>query len=169
MLIMTFKSLFVCLFFLYFGKFFFFQKWSHNFYKIFYIKRKRQDQRTCTELICRTFKKKTTKYKEIKNCETRRVTLTYSHNNISPVLRILHWFPVKYRVMYKILLLTHKCLDGLAAGYMTFLFQEYKPSHNLRSSSKLNLVPSSSVIIQVLLGKDLLLYILWTLQYLNIC
>ena len=61
--------------------------------------------------------------------------------HITPVLRDLHWLPVKFRIMYKILLLTYKCLHGLAPEYLTDLIQEYKPVRNLRSSSKQNLVP----------------------------
>ena len=55
----------------------------------------------------------------------------------------LHWLPVKFRIMYKILLLTYKCLHGLAPDYLAELIQEYKPSRNLRSSSKINLVAAS--------------------------
>ena len=55
----------------------------------------------------------------------------------------LHWLPVKYRIVYKILLLTYKCFHGLAPDYLADLIQEYKPSRNLRSSSKRYLVSKS--------------------------
>ena len=45
--------------------------------------------------------------------------------------------------MYKILLLIYKCLHGLAPDYLAELIQEYKPSRNLRFSSKINLVTTS--------------------------
>ena len=41
--------------------------------------------------------------------------------------------------MYKILILTYKCIHGLAPVYLQELIQEYKLTRNLRSSSKLNL------------------------------
>ena len=52
----------------------------------------------------------------------------------------LHWLPVKYRIMYKILILTYKCIHGAAPIYLQELIQEYKPCRNLRSSSQFNFV-----------------------------
>ena len=83
------------------------------------------------------------KLQRIQNSAARLVTRTRGHDHITPVLYNLHWLPVKYRIIYKILLLTYKCLHGLAPDYLADLIQEYKPSRNLRSSSKLNLVSLS--------------------------
>ena len=76
-------------------------------------------------------------------CLLGLVSRTSSRDHITPVLRQLHWLPVRFRIMYKILLITYKCLHGLAPDYLTELIQEYKPSRNLRSSSKMNLVTTS--------------------------
>ena len=46
----------------------------------------------------------------------------------------LHWLPVKYRIMYKILLLVFKCLSGEAP---TYLQEMIKSRRTLRSSSAL--------------------------------
>ena len=87
------------------------------------------------------------KLQRIQNSAARLVSRTRYKDHITPVLRKLHWLPIKYRIMYKILLLTFKCLHGLAPDYLADLIHEYKPSRNLRSSSKLNLVsPSVSTI-----------------------
>lgn len=83
------------------------------------------------------------KLQRIQNSAARLVTRTRPSDHITPVLRDLHWLPVKFRIMYKILLLTYKCLNGLAPDYLTDLIQEYKPARNLRSSSKRFLVPPS--------------------------
>ena len=69
--------------------------------------------------------------------------LQTSHDHITPVLQKLHWLPVRYRIMYKILILTYKCIHGLAPLYLQELIQEYKPIRNLRSSSKLNLISAT--------------------------
>ena len=76
----------------------------------------------------------------IQNSAARLVTRTRSSEHITPVLRKLHWLPVKYRIMYKILILTYKCIHGAAPIYLQELIQEYKPCRNLRSSSQFNLV-----------------------------
>ena len=86
-----------------------------------------------------------TKLQRIQNTAARLVSQTCSRDHITPVLHQLHWLPVKFRIMYKILLLTYKCLHGLAPDYLAELVQEYKPSRNIRSSSKINLVTTSSV------------------------
>ncbi len=48
----------------------------------------------------------------------------------------------KYRISYKILLLTYKALNGLAPAYLTSLLSRYNPSRSLRSqNSGLLIVP----------------------------
>ena len=76
----------------------------------------------------------------IQNSAARLVTRTRSSEHITPVLRKLHWLPVKYRITYKILILTYKCIHGAAPIYLQELIQEYKPCRKLRSSSQFNLV-----------------------------
>ena len=80
------------------------------------------------------------KLQRIQNSAARLVTRTRLYDHITPVLHQLHWLPVKYRIMYKILLLTYKCLHGLAPDYLAELIHEYVPARNLRSASKCNLV-----------------------------
>ena len=83
------------------------------------------------------------KLQRIQNSAARLVTRTRYRDHITPVLRDLHWLPIEYRIMYKILLLTYKCLHDLAPSYLVDLIKVYKPSRCLRSSSKLNLVSPS--------------------------
>ena len=88
-----------------------------------------------------------TKLQRIQNTSPRLVSRTCSRDHITPVLHQLHWLPVKFRIMYKILLLTYKCLHGFGSVYLAELIGEYKPSRNLRSSSKNNLVTTSVSIV----------------------
>ena len=83
------------------------------------------------------------KLQRIQNSAARLVTRTRFHDHITPVIQKLHWLPVRYRIMYKILILTYKCIHGLAPLYLLELIQEYKPTRNLRSSSKLNLISAT--------------------------
>ena len=68
------------------------------------------------------------------------MTRTGNREHISPVLRELHWLPVKKRIDYKILSLTFLSLQGLSPIYLQSLVQQYNPTRNLRSSSKSQLV-----------------------------
>ena len=47
----------------------------------------------------------------------------------------LHWLPVKYRIIFKVVLLTFKALHGLAPNYLRTLLQSYIPSRSLRSET----------------------------------
>src|SRR6056300_671167 len=68
------------------------------------------------------------------NNAARVVTLTRKYNHITPVLFDLHWLPVRYRITFKILLLTYKSLNGLSPAYLSDLLKPYKPCRALRSS-----------------------------------
>ena len=48
----------------------------------------------------------------------------------------LHWLPVEYRILYKILLLVFKCRCGEGPSYLASMLEEYRPSRSLRSEAK---------------------------------
>ncbi len=52
----------------------------------------------------------------------------------------LHWLPVKYRVTFKILVLTYKALNDLALPYIKSMLKPYTPARPLRSANNLSLV-----------------------------
>ena len=55
---------------------------------------------------------------------------------ITPILLNLHWLPIHYRTVFKILLITYKALNNLAPLYIRELLTPYVPARQLRSSSK---------------------------------
>ena len=79
------------------------------------------------------------KLQRVQNHAARIVTLTAKYVHISPVLKELHWLPVIFRIRYKILLLTFKCIHGLAPSYLSGLITVYKPARELRSQNKVTL------------------------------
>ena len=85
------------------------------------------------------------KLQYVQNCAARLVTRTRSSEHITPVLRTLHWLPVRrQQITYKILLLTYKALNGMAPRYIADLLQPYTPTRQLRSFSKNLLVTPKS-------------------------
>ena len=56
-------------------------------------------------------------------------------DHVTPLLKSLHWLPVKERVDYKIATLVFKCLNDLAPTYLSDLIQKNTTSRNLRSSN----------------------------------
>lgn len=76
----------------------------------------------------------------VQNSAARIITGTRPWQHITPILKQLHWLPIKSRITYKVLLLTFKSLHGLAPHYLTDLLHPYDPSRSLRSSSKGQLI-----------------------------
>ena len=64
----------------------------------------------------------------IQNTATRVVTRTRKFDHLTPVLKQLHWLPVRYRIVFKILQLVYKAPDGTASSYIS--------ERELRSSSQ---------------------------------
>ena len=50
----------------------------------------------------------------VQNAAARFITGARKYDHISPVLRDLHWLPLRQRIIFKIATLMHQCLNGLA-------------------------------------------------------
>ncbi len=78
----------------------------------------------------------------VQNAVARVLTRLRRYDHITLILQSLHWLPIKFRISYKILLLTYKALNGLAPAYLTSLLSRYNPTRSLRSqNSGLLVVP----------------------------
>ena len=75
----------------------------------------------------------------IQNQAARLIKKEKKSCHITPLLFDLHWLPVEYRIQYKILLLTYKCLHGRGPAYLTSLLEEYHPPRALRSTAQFRL------------------------------
>ena len=53
-----------------------------------------------------------------KNAAARFITGARKYDHISPVLRDLHWLPLRQRIIFKIATLMHQCMNGLAPSYL---------------------------------------------------
>ena len=81
----------------------------------------------------------------VQRAAARLVTRTKRYEHITPVLRHLHWLPVKLRINFKILLLTFKALKGEGPAYLKELLT---PCTGLRSKQKLELVRPRSKYVK---------------------
>ena len=70
------------------------------------------------------------------NTAVRVVTCTRKYDHITPVLIKLHWLPVYYRVLFKVLLLVFKALNGLAPNYVSDLLNKRVSVRSVRSNSQ---------------------------------
>ncbi|KAL0163779.1 hypothetical protein M9458_039532, partial [Cirrhinus mrigala] len=57
----------------------------------------------------------------VRNAAARLLSNTSKRSHISPVLRSLHWLPVRFRVEFKILMFVFKAINGLAPVYLAEL------------------------------------------------
>ena len=80
------------------------------------------------------------KLQRIQNIAARIVTGCSKYDHITPVLKKLHWLPVRERIDFKILLMTYKSINGLSPLYISELLMVKKCGRSLRSSSEVNLV-----------------------------
>ena len=77
------------------------------------------------------------KLQRVLNASARLVCNAPRFCHISPLLRGLHWLPVKARIEFKILLITFKAIHGLAPKYLCDLLTFKSSLYNLRSSGSI--------------------------------
>ena len=90
----------------------------------------------CNSLLYDIPKYQRDKLQRIQNTAARMITGARSSDQITPLLKSLHWLHVEARIHFKILLITYKILNGQSAGYLEPLIKDYHPSRALRSSSR---------------------------------
>ena len=61
----------------------------------------------CNGLLCGIPEELICKLQRVQNNAARVITLTKKHDHITPVLKELHWLPVRKRIEFKILLLAY--------------------------------------------------------------
>ena len=71
----------------------------------------------------------------LQSMAARFVTGARKFDHISPLLEKLHWLPIPFRVVFKLLLLVFKALNGLGPRYLVELLQYQNHSRTLRSNS----------------------------------
>lgn len=87
------------------------------------------------------------KLQYVQNAAARLVTGTRKFDHITPVLRALHWLPVRHRITFKVAVLVYKCLHGMAPSYLAddcVLLSSMASRRQLRSATNQELfVPRS--------------------------
>ena len=95
----------------------------------------------CNGLLFGLPKAQIAKLQRVQNAAARLILGIGKFSHITLALHELHWLPVSLRIDYKILLLTFKCIYGLAPTYLSDLISIKSNSlYNLRSTGKLLLL-----------------------------
>ena len=97
----------------------------------------------CNSILYGLYDVHLNKLQQIQNSAARLIERTKRRDHITPVLKKLHWLPIKSRINFKIILLTYHCLRGTAPVYLQDLVVRYTPARRLRSTNKSLLVMPS--------------------------
>ena len=94
------------------------------------------------------------KLQRVQNTSARLICNLPKFAHVTPLLRELHWLPVRQRIEFKILMLVYKALHGQAPSYITellnFKFQTH--GHNLRSKQDTLQLQTPQIRTKVTLG-----------------
>ena len=74
-------------------------------------------------------------FKRVQNQLARLVTKSPPFTRSFPLLRSLHWLPVRFRILFKINLLTYKSLREKQPVYLHSMLAASIPSRSLRSNN----------------------------------
>ena len=72
----------------------------------------------------------------VQNNAARLVLKKRRRDHVTPLLKELHWLPVKFRCQYKIATLAYRHFDGSLPPYLSSSLCTYEPSRSLRSSNE---------------------------------
>ena len=76
------------------------------------------------------------KLQKVQNNSARLNFKKKKREKVTPMLKSLHWLPIRYRIRYKVNLTTFKALQGMAPKYLkTLLNHIINPLASLRSAS----------------------------------
>ena len=82
----------------------------------------------------------------VQNNAARLMLRKKRQDHVTPLLKELHWLPVKFRCQYKIATLAYRHSDGALPPYLSSSLCTYEPSRSLRSSNeKLLKIPKQNL------------------------
>ena len=108
----------------------------------------------CNAVFTLLSSKDITRLQRLQNSAARLVFAVGRRIEAQPLLRALHWLPVKQRIVFKVLLYVCKAFNNLGPPYIAEQFTTYVPSRALRSLPWTHTVwwcqgPTSSSVIDV--------------------
>ena len=95
----------------------------------------------CNSLFFGISDKNLDKLQKVQNHAARLVMKVSKNEHITPVLKDLHWLPIRQRINYKIAMLAYQCInDPSFPSYLKDFVKVHTPTRTLRSCSKMLLV-----------------------------
>ena len=88
----------------------------------------------CNSVLFNVTEKEISKLQGVQNCLARVVTKCPRFCHITPLLKSLHWLPVRYRIKFKLCFLTYQALTSGQPVYIRNMLQPSRKVRTLRSS-----------------------------------
>ena len=93
------------------------------------------------------------KLQRVMNVSARLILCAPKHRHITPLLQQLHWFPIRLRIEFKILLITCKVLQGSVPKYRIDVISVVPPSrYDLRRNNEGILLSTPKRFTKVSMG-----------------
>ena len=84
----------------------------------------------CNSILTGVSRQLLQRLQSVQNAAARLLTGARRCEHVTPILRQLHWLPVRQRIIFKMALLVYKCRHGMAPPYMSTYCQ---PTRRLMS------------------------------------
>ena len=90
----------------------------------------------CNGLLCGITDELLYRLQKVQNNAARVISGFKKYDHITPVLKDLHWLPIRKRIEFEILLLTFQYMQGCAPLYLRKLLVKQANTGTLRSNTK---------------------------------
>ena len=77
----------------------------------------------CNSLLSKLPANATSKLQRAQNAAAKLITKSKKFEHVTPLLKELHWLPIKYRSFFKVLLFTYKAIKNESADYINELIE----------------------------------------------
>ena len=90
----------------------------------------------CNSLLYGVYDYQIAQLQRCQNSAARVISLTRKFDHITHTLHDLHWLPVKFRIRYKMLLITYKSLNNQGPAYLKQLLEYRVPARSPRLAER---------------------------------
>ena len=90
----------------------------------------------CNAALAGVSSEQINRLQRVQNDAARLILRKRRREHVTPLLRQLHWLPVRDRITFKLAVLAYRHFDGTLPSYLSASLKTYHPSRCLRSSGE---------------------------------